>query len=34
MRMLDEGVSIRGIARHFDVGLVTIDRMKNCKGNA
>ncbi|MEA2078578.1 MAG: recombinase family protein [Pseudomonadota bacterium] len=29
MRMLDEGVSIRGIARHFNVGVATIDRVKN-----
>jgi len=29
MRMLDEGESIRGIARHFNVGVATIDRVKN-----
>lgn len=31
MRMLDEGVSIRGIARHFNVGVATVDRVKNSK---
>ncbi len=29
MRMLDEGVSIRAIARHFNVGVATVDRLKN-----
>ena len=28
MRMLEEGASIRGIARHFNVGVATIDRVK------
>ncbi len=30
-RMLDEGVSIRGISRHFNVGVATIDRIKNSR---
>jgi DNA invertase Pin-like site-specific DNA recombinase len=29
IRMLEEGASIRGIARHFNVGVATIDRVKN-----
>ena len=29
LRMLEEGASIRGIARHFNVGVATIDRVKN-----
>lgn len=29
LRMLDEGGSIRGIARHFNVGVATVDRIKN-----
>lgn len=29
MRMLEEGASIRGIARHFNVGVATINRIKN-----
>ena len=29
IRMLEEGTSIRGIARHFNVGVATIDRVKN-----
>ena len=28
-KMLNEGASIRGIARHFNVGVATIDRVKN-----
>ena len=27
--MLDEGMGIRAIARHFNVGVATIDRVKN-----
>ena len=27
--MLDEGLSIREIARHFNVGVATIDQVKN-----
>lgn len=29
IKMLDTGTSIRGIARHFNVGVATIDRVKN-----
>ena len=29
IRMLEEGASIRGTARHFNVGVATIDRVKN-----
>ncbi|MDE0306944.1 MAG: recombinase family protein [Albidovulum sp.] len=30
-RMLSEGQSIRSVARHFNVGVATIDRMKNAQ---
>ncbi len=29
VRMLNEGESIRAIARHFNVGVATVDRLKN-----
>lgn len=34
LRMIEDGVSMRGIARHFNVGVATIDRIKHSKVTA